>query len=193
MYSKEQENNHYNVTKELLNSPTDDNQITTIREAIKYHEWKYYVQNNPIISDYDYDHLFKKLQEIETNRPDLVAPDSPTQRVSNDLTSDFETVEHLVPMLSLDNSYNAEDLTEFDKRIKKLTNEEGDIQYVVEPKFDGGSIAVIYENDLLVRGATRGNGKEGDDITPNIRVMRSIPLRAEFSKYGIHKVELRGG
>jgi DNA ligase (NAD+) len=117
-----------------------------------------------------------------------------TQRVGSDLTEDFAQVEHLTPMLSLDNSYDAADLTGFDERIKNYLGlpADLDIEYCVEPKFDGGTITLVYENDQLVRAATRGNGAIGDDITPNIRTLRSVPLRAEFSKYGIAKAELRG-
>ncbi len=199
MYSPQQERHFFELSKTLLQSdfsPQDkaaSQQISIqLHEVINYHEWKYYVKNSPVISDFEYDSLFKKLEAIEAAFPDLKTPSSPTQRVSNDLTNEFASVEHLIPMLSLDNSYNAEDLNDFDERIKKLTGEEGDIEYVVEPKFDGGSIALVYENDLLVRAATRGNGQKGEEMTPNAKAMRSIPLQANFSKYGIQKVELRG-
>ncbi|MEO1626946.1 MAG: NAD-dependent DNA ligase LigA, partial [Bacteroidota bacterium] len=131
---------------------------------------------------------------LEKTFPQLVQPDSPTQRVSNDLTSDFPSVAHLTPMLSLDNSYNAEDLKDFDEQIKKLTGIEAeeDIEYCVEPKYDGGSIALVYEGDQIVRAATRGNGVLGEEMTKNARAIRSIPLRANFSERGYHKVELRG-
>jgi DNA ligase (NAD+) len=111
------------------------------------------------------------------------------------LTEAFETVKHLTPTLSLDNSYNAEDLQDFDERVKKLIEVEDKnqaIEYCVEPKFDGGTIVLIYENDRLVRAATRGNGTQGDEITLNAKAIRSIPLIANFSAHGIQKVELRG-
>ena len=147
-----------------------------------------------MVSDFEYDQLFKQLEQIESENPSLITPDSPTQRVSADLTSEFPEVEHLTPMLSLANSYNEEDLFEFDQQIKRLLNipEETDIQYAVEPKYDGGSIAVVYEDDQLVRGATRGNGVRGEEMTANARVIRSIPLKAAFSEFGIYKAELRG-
>lgn len=169
-------------------------QHADLSALIIYHEWRYYIQNDPVVSDYEYDQLFKQLEKIETEHPDLVNPDSPTQRVSADLTEDFAQVEHLTPMLSLANSYNAEDLNDWDASIKRFLNIDPDaaIAYGVEPKFDGGSIALVYENDLLVRAATRGNGAIGEEITNNAKAIRSIPLRAAFSKYGIHRVELRG-
>ena len=108
------------------------------------------------------------------------------------MTKAFPTVQHLVPMLSLDNSYNSEDLVDFDRKAREATGIDK-IEYCVEPKFDGGSLSLIYEDDmLLVRGATRGNGVEGDEVTTNIRQIRSIPLSAKFSDYGLQQVEIRG-
>lgn len=146
------------------------------------------------MSDYEYDLLYKQLEKLESEHPGLLSEDSPTQRVSTDLTSDFNSVEHMTPMLSLANSYNAEDLKDWDEQLKRLWNMEADIdiEYSVEPKFDGGSIALVYENDRLVRAATRGNGTRGEEITNNARVIRSIPLTAKFSAHKISKVELRG-
>ena len=169
-------------------------EIEDLRQLIVFHEWRYYIKNEPLIADWEYDRLYKRLEKLEKVFPDLIIPDSPTQRVSSDLVSDLPAVEHLTPMLSLDNSYNADDLNNFDERIKKLTTLEAetDIEYCVEPKFDGGTIALVYENDKLIRGATRGNGAKGEEITHNMRAMKVIPLNAAFSKYGIHKVELRG-
>lgn len=168
--------------------------VSELADLMRFHEWCYYVNNQPVVSDYEYDQLYKLLERLEQEYPDQINPDSPTQRVGSDLSPDFETVEHLVPMLSLANSYNAEDLNDFDEQIRKLAliPEGEDIEYVVEPKFDGGSVALVYEGDKLVRGATRGNGTQGEEMTPNARVMRSIPLTAPFSERGIHKAELRG-
>lgn len=165
--------------------------VPGLRAVLKYHDWKYYVQAEPSISDIEYDKLFKALKDLEAEYPELVTPDSPTQRVAQVLTSDFQTVEHTVPMLSLSNSYNADDLFAFDESVKKLSNR-SDIQYAVEPKYDGASIALIYENDMLTRAATRGNGTEGEEITSNAKRIKNIPLQADFSKYGISKIELRG-
>ncbi len=199
MYSKEKQRELYDLSKTLLNQkemPTLEGatkEVQQLHEVIVYHEWRYYVLSEPVVSDFEYDHLFKRLEALERTFPALVTPNSPTQRVSNDLSSDFDPVAHLVPMLSLGNSYNEEDLVDFDRRIHDLTKTDlVDIEYCVEPKFDGGSIALVYENDKLVRAATRGNGTMGEEMTKNARAMRSIPLNAAFSKYGIHKVELRG-
>jgi len=165
--------------------------ISSLKKVIIFHDWRYYVQSDPIITDYDYDLLFKQLKKIEEKYPDLQSPDSPTQRVAMGLTKDFPKAEHLVPMLSLDNSYNEDDLVEWDKKVKSLTGKEK-IEYCVEPKFDGSSFALVYEDDLLVRGATRGDGTSGEEITNNVKVLRSIPLSAKFSEHGLSKVELRG-
>ncbi|MEO1260466.1 MAG: NAD-dependent DNA ligase LigA [Bacteroidota bacterium] len=194
MYKKEEQKQLFELSKKLLSSPEIPDQLNDLRSVIEYHEWRYYALNDPVISDFEYDTLYKKLEAIEAKHPELVTPNSPTQRVSSDLTEDFPTVEHLVPMLSLDNSYNAEDLADFDERIKNYLGMDKDIEieYAVEPKFDGGSIAIVYENDKLLRAATRGNGTQGDEITPNIRTLRSVPLQAAFTAMGIHKAELRG-
>ncbi len=199
MYTPEEERILFEDTKRMLHSEVTDladpaEAIESLRVLIIYHEWKYYVRNNPVLSDYEYDQLYKMLESLEEMHPDLIAPDSPTQRVSSDLTEDFKSVEHLSPMLSLANSYNAEDLKDFDKSVRKLLGKEADepIAYTVEPKFDGGSIALVYEGDHLLRGATRGDGRLGDDMTPNARTIRSVPLRADFSAHNISRIELRG-
>ena len=200
MYTPEQQRAFYELSKDLLQprpmpSPEEaESVMRDLHDVIIYHEWRYYVQNDPVISDYEYDQLFKKLEDLEAHFPELVAPDSPTQRVSADLTEEFPSVEHLTPMLSLANSYDAEDLRDFDEQVKKLTltPEEEEVEYVVEPKFDGGTIALVYENDRLARAATRGNGVMGEEMTANARVIRSIPLKAGFSQYRLNKVELRG-
>lgn len=178
-------------TDNLLYKQLGKEDVSGLRNVLKYHDWKYYVQAEPSISDIEYDKLFKALKDLESKYPELVTPDSPTQRVAQVLTSDFQTVEHTVPMLSLSNSYNADDLFAFDESVKKLSNR-SDIQYAVEPKYDGASIALIYENDMLTRAATRGNGTEGEEITGNAKRIKNIPLQADFSKYGISKIELRG-
>lgn len=167
------------------------NDIESLREVLRFHEYRYYILNDPLVSDFEYDTLYKQLESLEKENPDLVVPDSPTQRVGKGLTKEFPTVQHLVPMLSLDNSYNSEDLIDFDRKARELTGLT-QIEYCVEPKFDGAGISLIYENDQLVRGATRGDGVAGDDITPNIKQIRTIPLSAKFSDYGLHTVEVRG-
>jgi DNA ligase (NAD+) len=165
--------------------------LDNLRDVLRYHEQQYYVASNAQITDYEYDQLYKALEKIETENPETVTPDSPTQRVANGLIKDFVTVQHLVPMLSLENSYNAADLMDWDRKCKELSEKEN-ISYCIEPKFDGASISLIYENDVLVRAATRGNGVEGDEITINAKQIQSIPLHAKFSKYGLQQVEIRG-
>lgn len=166
-------------------------QINELRNVLKFHEYRYYVLNDPLITDTEYDQLYKKLQKAEQDFPHLITPDSPTQRVGSNLNSQFTSVSHLVPMLSLDNSYDAEDLTDFDRKARELTGLE-EIEYCIEPKFDGASISLIYENNQLVRAATRGDGVEGEEITNNIKQIRSIPLSASFSDFGITQIEIRG-
>ncbi len=168
--------------------------IFDLRRAIRYHEWRYSVKNDPVISDFEYDQLYKMLERMEEDRPDLIEDDSPTQRVASDSVETIAQVAHLTPMLSLDNSYNAEDLAAFDTSVKKLAMlpPDAEVEYCVEPKFDGGTVVLIYENDQLARAATRGNGQLGDEITLNMRTVKTIPLRAAFSQKGFQKVELRG-
>lgn len=194
MYSKEQQQHLNELSRQLIKSESvlsDEEMISALRDIISYHDWRYYVLSEPVITDFDYDTLFKLLKELEAEHPELLTDDSPTQRVARGLTAEFKSVSHLVSMLSLDNSYNAEDLNDFDTSVKKLTNN-SEVEYCVEPKFDGSSIALVYENDMLIRAATRGDGAVGEDITNNAKALASIPLRAAFSKFGIHKIEIRG-
>jgi DNA ligase (NAD+) len=183
-----------NTTGFLKRIKEDDlttNDVGELREVLRFHEYRYYIMNDPLVSDFEYDQLYKSLEKLEEENPDLVTLDSPTQRVGKSLTKDFPTVQHLVPMLSLQNSYNSDDLIDFDRKARELTGE-SEIEYCVEPKFDGASISLVYEDDKLVRGATRGDGVRGDDITPNIRQIRTIPLTAAFSEHGLQTVEIRG-
>ncbi len=166
-------------------------QLDELKDLLKFHEHRYYVLNDPLISDYEYDQLYQQLIAIEQANPERITPDSSSQRVGNSLNQGFETTPHLVPMLSLDNSYNAADLIDFDRKARELTGEQ-EIEYCVEPKFDGASISLIYENDLLVKAITRGDGVAGENITPNIRQIKSIPLSAPFSTQGIQQIEIRG-
>ncbi|MBL7828303.1 MAG: NAD-dependent DNA ligase LigA [Saprospiraceae bacterium] len=201
MYSPDEQRRLFSLSKELLFSPQADlfsepsaERAEDLRQVLLYHEWRYYVQNDPVISDFEYDQLYKQLEAIERQFPDLISSDSPTQRVGKDLVENAAQVQHLTPMLSLDNSYDAEDLQDFDESVKKLCklDADTDIEYCVEPKYDGGTIVLVYENDRLVRAATRGNGYVGDEITANMRTLRTVPLKAAFSQKGITKVELRG-
>ena len=196
MYSPDQLKSLQNNTSLFLNmaanltaaGPAD---IGLLRDVLRFHEYRYYVLNEPLVADFEYDRLYQLLKKIEQTYPELVTPDSPTQRVGNSLNQQFVTVQHLVPMLSLDNSYDATDLIDFDRKAKELTGLT-DFEYCIEPKFDGASISLIYENDLLIRAATRGDGVAGEEITNNIKQIRSIPLRAAFSDYGIKQIEIRG-
>ncbi len=147
-------------------------------DKVSYHDQRYYVEDDPEISDYEYDMLVKELSGLEEEHPDLVLPDSPTQRVSGKPMDEFPQVEHRVAMLSLDNCYSADELKEFDARVRKWLGGE-EVEYVVELKIDGLGIALLYENGSLSRGATRGDGRVGEDVTSNIRTIRSIPLKAQ--------------
>ena len=195
MYIKEQILAHQQATQEWLSekSPVEitSENIEKLRDVLRFHEHRYYVENDPLISDYEYDMLYKKLEHFEKSNPSLISKDSPTQRVGKGLIKDFPKTQHLVPMLSLENSYNDEDLIDWDRKAKEMSGLDL-IEYSVEPKFDGASISLIYENNLLMRGVTRGDGETGDDITPNVRQIKSIPLSAAFSKHNIQQIEIRG-
>jgi len=167
------------------------NNIEAFRNVLRFHEHRYYVENDPLISDAEYDFLFKKLDDFEKGHKELITKDSPTQRVGVGLIKDFPKTPHLVPMLSLENSYNADDLIDWDRKVKELCGL-SEVEYSLEPKFDGASISLVYENDQLVRGLTRGDGEVGDDITPNIVQIKSIPLSAAFSQHNISQIEIRG-
>ncbi len=194
-YTTKQQQAFYDTSKKYL-SYTDLHTLTPkdvplLEDLVRFHEYRYYVLDEPLVSDYEYDLLYKLLEAIEKKYPDASSPNSPTKRVGSDLAGDFASVKHLIPMLSLDNSYNADDLIKFDTQVKKLT-ERNNIIYTVEPKFDGGSIAIIYENNQLIRTATRGNGEEGEEITAQSRTIKSLPLEADFLSKGIYRAELRG-
>jgi len=193
MYTPPDEKRLYEQAKYLLqhDAKSIDDTIAQLREVVNYADWKYYVQSNPTLSDSEYDSLFKKLKHFEEKYPELVTADSPTQRVAQGLSERFPTVSHLVPMLSLDNTYNAEDLTDWGRRCHELAGA-GEIEYCVEPKYDGASISLIYEQNNLVRGATRGDGVMGEDVTANIRQIKAIPLSASLVQHGIRQIEIRG-
>ncbi|HSU49450.1 MAG TPA: NAD-dependent DNA ligase LigA, partial [Segetibacter sp.] len=194
MYSQDQVIELQKLTKHLAKGNLTEEPAAMaqqLRNVLQFHEYRYYVLNDSLISDTEYDELYKALENIEKAHPDLVTAGSPTQRVGNSLNASFKTVSHLVPMLSLENSYNAADLYDWDRKAKEVARKE-ELEYCVEPKFDGASISLIYENDHLTRGATRGNGMQGDDVTTNLKQVRSIPLTASFSAYGIQQIEIRG-
>jgi DNA ligase (NAD+) len=165
--------------------------INQLRKDIRYHEERYYIHNAPDISDEEFDRLLHELERLEAENPDLVTPDSPTQRVAGRPTVGFPTVEHLAPMLSLDNAYNEEELRAFDERVRRGAGL-GDrpVNYVAELKIDGLSIALTYQNGRLICGATRGDGVRGEDVTANVRTIRSIPLSLQHAPDG--RIEVRG-
>lgn len=192
MYTNADEQRLYAAAKSLLQSATEDEAtIQALRDVINYADWKYYVQDDSLLTDVEYDTLFKNLKQLEEKFPEQVTADSPTQRVALGLSEKFPAVSHLVPMLSLDNTYNAEDLYDWDKRCKDYAGTDN-IEYCVEPKYDGASISLIYENGKMTRAATRGDGVMGEEITTNARMIRSLPLSAAFEKQGVTQVEIRG-
>ena len=152
-----------------------ENKIKQLREELQQHNYNYYVLDSPTISDYEFDNKLKELQELEESNPQFYDPNSPTLRVGGQVTKNFETVVHRFRMYSLDNSYSKEDLLDWEKRIKKLVD--GDVKYTCELKYDGASINLTYENGELVRAVTRGDGVQGDDVTTNIKTIRSVPLK----------------
>jgi DNA ligase (NAD+) len=179
------------LLQQLKENKITSKEIEKLREVLRFHENKYYVKNAPEITDFEYDQLYKALEKLEAANPSLITPDSPTQRVATGLIKEFITVPHLVPMLSLENSYHADDLIDWDRKCRELAGNKK-LEYCVEPKFDGASISLIYEKDALTRATTRGNGVEGDDITINAKQINSIPIHAKFSSYGLQQAEIRG-
>jgi DNA ligase (NAD+) len=166
-----------------------DERLRQLREAIRHHEERYYIHNAPEISDEEFDRLLHELERLEAEYPDLVTPDSPTQRVAGQPVEGFETVEHIAPMLSLDNAYNDEELMAFDERVRKGAGlGAAPVAYVAELKIDGLSIALTYENGRLVRGATRGDGTRGENVTANVRAIKAIPLSLRGTPAGLFEV-----
>ncbi len=163
--------------------------IEHLRKTIDEHNYNYYVLNNPQISDFEYDKLLEELTELEAQHPEFVDPNSPTQRVGSDINNTFEQKPHTYPMLSLGNTYSDEELTEFDRRIAKALNEP--YEYVCELKYDGASISLTYENGRLKHALTRGDGEKGDDVTTNVKTIRSIPLNLRGNNFPAF-FEIRG-
>ncbi len=165
--------------------------IAQLRDEIRHHEERYYIHDAPEVSDETFDRLLRELERLEAEHPDLVTPDSPTQRVAGRPTEGFPTVEHVAPMLSLDNAYNEEELRAFDERVRKGGGlGAAAVAYVAELKIDGLSIALTYEDGRLLRGATRGDGVRGEDVTANVRTIRAIPLSLRNGPPG--RLEVRG-
>src|SRR5947207_15220538 len=151
--------------------------ILELRRLIRHHEEQYYIHNAPEVSDEDFDRLLHELEQLEADNPDLVTTDSPTRRVGGRLVEGFANVEHKVPMLSLDNAYSEDELRAFDERVRRGAGlGETKVAYVAELKIDGLSIALTYEGGRLVRGATRGDGTRGEEVTANVRTIRAVPL-----------------
>ncbi|MBP6455423.1 MAG: NAD-dependent DNA ligase LigA [Chitinophagaceae bacterium] len=198
MFSQEEEKKIIERAKSWQSKNLDEilfpqEAINDLIEIINYADWKYYVEDNNIIADVEYDFLFSSLKKLEENHPAFISEKSPTQRIAKGLNTSFPSVKHLVPMLSLDNSYNAEDLNDWHNRnVKLLGDEELKISYCVEPKYDGASISLVYEKNNFIRAATRGNGIEGDDISQNAKQIRSIPLHGNFLENQIEQIEIRG-
>jgi DNA ligase (NAD+) len=172
-----------------------EKEIAELRDSIRYHEHRYYVLDDPEISDFEFDKLMQRLKELELQHPDLITPDSPTQRVGGAPAAEFPKVRHPAPMLSLDNTYSVDDLRDFDRRVRELAGRER-VEYVAELKLDGLSMALTYQGGELVRGVTRGDGEVGEDVTSNIRTIRSVPLRLEAKKLKLignpERFEVRG-
>src|SRR6056297_695596 len=167
-----------------------ENEINNLREVIRKHNYQYYVLDEPIISDYEYDKLLKRLIALEQKYPEFISPDSPTQRVGAQPLEEFKTARHLVPLLSLSNAFSDKELFDFDQRIKKNYSQQF-FDYVIELKIDGLAIALVYEDGILQRGATRGDGFVGEDITQNLRTINSIPLK--LRKYNhMNRIEVYG-
>ncbi|MGB5621819.1 MAG: NAD-dependent DNA ligase LigA [Gammaproteobacteria bacterium] len=150
---------------------------TELRRLIDHHNYRYYVLDEPEVPDAEYDRLLRELQDLEAAHPELITPESPTQRVGHAPAAGFAEVRHLEPMLSLGNALNEEELEAFDRRVRERLGADGEVRYAAEPKLDGAAVSLIYEHGLLVRGATRGDGSVGEDITHNVRTLSTIPLR----------------
>jgi len=172
-----------------------EKEIAELRDKIRYHEHRYYVLDDPEISDFEFDKLMQRLKELELQHPELVTPDSPTQRVGGAPAAEFPKVRHPAPMMSLDNTYSVDDLRDFDRRVRELAGRDR-VEYVAELKLDGLSMALTYQDGEFVRGVTRGDGEVGEDVTSNIRTIRSVPLRLEAKKLALignpARFEVRG-
>jgi len=172
-----------------------EREIENLRDEIRYHEHRYYVLDAPEISDFEFDKLMRRLQDLERQHPELVTPDSPTQRVGGKPAEEFPKVRHSSPMISLDNTYSVDELRDFDRRVRELSGR-AQVEYIAELKLDGLSMALTYESGLLTRGLTRGDGLTGEDVTANVRTIRSVPLRIDARKLSVigkpERFEVRG-
>ena len=166
--------------------------LNELRPEIDRHNYLYYVENNPEISDAEFDILMEELKSLESLYPELITLDSPTHRIGGYVAAGFKSVEHIIPMMSIDNITDDEGAYEFNKRVKKILEISSDIEYIVEPKFDGVSVSLKYENGILVQAATRGDGKIGEEVTVNVKTIKSIPLRLKSSNGIPERLEVRG-
>jgi len=171
--------------------PSVKQKIDKLRKTLRDHDHRYYVLSQPSVSDFEYDQLLNELLDLEQKYPQLITPDSPSQRVGGEPTKEFPTVTHEVPMLSLSNTYSEEELLDFDRRVKELIGGHP-YQFVAELKIDGVAISLIYRNGIFIQGATRGDGTQGDEITNNLKTIRSIPLKTESKKGLPNNFEVRG-
>ena len=167
--------------------------ISELRKQINNHNYQYYILDNPIISDYEYDSLMRELQDLEKKYPDLITQDSPTQRVGASPLDAFDSVDHSIPMLSLENAMNSEELFQYYERTKRGLQTDLDIDFIAEPKLDGIGVELVYENGLLTYGLTRGDGIKGENITQNLKTIKSIPLSIRTEKFSAPELlEVRG-
>lgn len=166
-------------------------EIEQLRETLRDHGYRYHVLDDPQISDAEYDRLMRRLQVLEDENPALVTADSPTQRVGGEPLEGFETVAHVVPMLSLGNAFSADELRDFDRRARERLEREGDLTYAAEPKLDGVALSLLYQDGVLVRAATRGDGRTGENVTHNARTIEAVPLRLRGDGYP-ERLEVRG-
>ncbi|MEO2175502.1 MAG: NAD-dependent DNA ligase LigA, partial [bacterium] len=166
-------------------------EVEQLRTEIDQHNYLYHSLDEPILSDAEFDKLFRRLKQLEQDHPDLVSDDSPTQRVGSIPIDGFSQVQHEIAMLSLDNAFSEEDLHDFDRRIKTRLGDDSVIEYACEPKIDGIAVSLLYEAGKLVRGATRGDGTTGEDITQNVRTIESVPLKLIGEGYPA-RLEVRG-
>jgi len=166
-------------------------QAETLRSEIRAHDYRYHVLDDPEVPDAEYDRLFRKLRDLEARYPDLVSPESPTQRVGGKPLAEFSQVEHLVPMLSLDNAFSADSVEAFDKRIRDRLEQNEPVVYAVEPKLDGMAISLRYEQGRFVQAATRGDGRSGEDVTHNVKTIGAVPVQLQGEGFP-EVLEVRG-
>jgi len=167
-------------------------EIETLRNELQQHDYNYYILAEPKISDFEYDKILKKLENLEKSHPEFITSDSPTQRVSGEPTKEFANIRHRISMLSLANTYSEQELQDFDTRIKGLLEPDENHEYVAELKIDGLAVSLLFENGLFTRGSTRGDGVIGDEITNNLRTIKSIPLKLRYSDPDLRDLEVRG-